>query len=146
MHGARPSVSCAAETHLNGNAVYNVSHECFRLVLEKMEEENSGTEAFDVATRRIIREFYPMCEDAYKQTTAIDNLAATLVLPDETNQNTSYIHGAKIMRPVRGTTTALVSGSHRQDSALKGGVRKDGVPPRSLRRGLLVLGARPARR
>ena len=85
-------------THLNGNAVYNVSNECFRLVLEKMEEENSGTEAFDVATRRIIREFYPMCEDAYKQTTAIDNLAATLVLPDETNQNTSYIHGAKIMR------------------------------------------------
>ena len=104
-------------THLNGNAVYNVSNECFRLVLEKMEEENSGTEAFDVATRRIIREFYPMCEDAYKQTTAIDNLAATLVLPDETNHKAAYVHGAKIMRPVRGTTTALVSGSHRQDSS-----------------------------
>ena len=24
-------------THLNGNAVYNTSHECFKMVLEKME-------------------------------------------------------------------------------------------------------------
>ena len=102
--------------HLNGNAVYNVSHACFRLVLEKMEEENSGTQAFDVATRRIIREFYPMCEDVYKQTTAIDNLAATLLLGEEANQNASYIHGAKMMRPVNGSITAIVSAFAGQSS------------------------------
>ena len=103
-------------THLNGNAVYNVSHPCFKLVLEKMEEEGSGTEAFDVATQRIIREFFPECEGAYKQTTAIDNLAATLVYADELNKNTSYIHGAKVMLPVNDSITAVVSGFAGQSS------------------------------
>ena len=103
-------------THLNGNAVYNVSHPCFKLVLEKMEEEDSGTEAFDVATRRIIREFFPQCEGSYKQTAAIDNLAATLVHADELNKNTSYIHGAKIMLPVNDSITAVVSGFAGQSS------------------------------
>ena len=104
-------------THLNGNAVYNTSHPCFRLVLEKLEEENSGTQAFDVATRRIIREFYPMCEDAYKQTVTIGNLAATLVLPDELSLNASYIHGAKMMFAVNDSSiTAIVSGFDGQSS------------------------------
>ena len=104
-------------THLNGNAIYNVSHECFKLVLDKMEEEDSGTQAFDVATRRIIREFYPMCEDVYKETVAIDNLAATLLIAEEANQNASYIHGAKLMNPLNDSITAIVSGFAGKSSA-----------------------------
>jgi hypothetical protein len=97
-------------THLNGNGVYNVSHPCFRMVLEKMEEENSGTQAFDVAARRILREFFPMCENQYKQTNSIDNLAATLVHADELNVNASYIHGAKVMNLLNYSITAIISG------------------------------------
>ena len=103
--------------HLNGNAVYNVSHPCFKAILEKMEEENSGTQAFDVATRRIIRESYPMCEGAYKETDVIDNLAATLVHKDETNKNASYIHGAKMLRVLNDSVTAIVSGFDGQSSS-----------------------------
>ena len=103
-------------THLNGNAVYNVSHPCFRIVLEKLEYENSGTQAFDVAMRRIIREFYPECEDAYKQTSTIDNMAATLMLSDEINSQAAYVHGAKILRAVNDSITAIVSGFEGQSS------------------------------
>ena len=96
--------------HLNGNAVYNVSHPCFRMMLEQMEADNSGTQAFDVAIRRIIRQFHPECEDAYMQTGAIENLAATLMLNDEANPEASYIHGAKMLRAVNDSITAIVSG------------------------------------
>ena len=104
-------------THLNGNAVYNVSHPCFRMILEKMEEENSGTQPFDVAIRRIIREFYPECDDAYKQTSTIDNLATTVVSADELSRRASYVHGAKLVLPVNGAITAIVSTFGGQSSA-----------------------------
>ena len=105
-------------THLNGNAVYNVSHPCFRMILEKMEEENSGTQAFDVATRRIVREYFPYeCEGAYKQTTAIDNLAATLLYAEEAGDTASYIHGAKMMDAIGGSITAVVSNFGDMDSS-----------------------------
>ena len=105
-------------THLNGNAVYNVSHPCFQMILEKMEEENSGTQAFDVATRRIVREYFPYeCEGAYKQTTAIDNLAATLLHAEEAGDTASYIHGAKMMDAIGGSITAIVSNFGDMDSS-----------------------------
>merc|ERR1712159_592800 len=44
--GFRDQMDINLLTHLNGNAIYNVSHQCFRNILERMEGENSGTEAF----------------------------------------------------------------------------------------------------
>ena len=110
--GFRDQMDVNLLTHLNGNAIYNVSHQCFRSILERMEGENSGTEAFDVAMRRIVRtDFSEECEELYKQTSVIDNLAATLVHEGEINHNASYIHGAKVMNPIDEsiTITAIVS-------------------------------------
>ena len=58
-----------------------------------------------------------MCEDVYKETVAIDNLAATLLIAEEANQNASYIHGAKLMNPLNDSITAIVSGFAGKSSA-----------------------------
>ena len=116
--GFRDQMDVNLLTHLNGNAIYNVSHQCFRSILERMEGENSGTEAFDVAMRRIVRtDFSEECEELYKQTSVIDNLAATLVHEGEINHNASYIHGAKVMSPINERITAIVSNFAGKDSS-----------------------------
>ena len=88
--------------HLNGNAVYNVSHPFLTEVLSRFNEESWRTakhSSFDVELSEVLFRDKAVSMDVaaqvygYKTTPLISNLAATLSLPRDT-ATAILVHGA----------------------------------------------------
>ena len=89
--------------HLNGNAVYNVSHPFLTEMLSRFNEESWRTakhSSFDVELSEVIFRDNNASMDVaaqvygYKTTPLISNLAATLTLPRDIADTAILVHGA----------------------------------------------------
>eukprot|EP00729_Bicosta_minor_P003773 gene3773-15587_t len=92
----------ALRHHLNGNAVYNVSHRLIQKALRGFGDafEEAGHSSFDVAIAEILMEEEGVeAEDLaaenndYKANGVFSNFAGTLVLPQDVASSTKIVHG-----------------------------------------------------
>lgn len=85
----------ALTSHLNGNAVYNLTNNVFDDIVQQL-EDGDGSTPYDCRIAQLaLSHGYP----GLKETKLIANYAATNILPKHISPDAVIIHGANVFEP-----------------------------------------------
>ena len=88
-----PELPKALTSHLNGNAIYNLTSKVLNDVVDLLEDENGGSIPYDY---RISQLALSNGYSDLKETKLIANYAASNILPKHITADAAIVHGANI--------------------------------------------------